>query len=217
MLDVQGLSKSYGGRQVLSPVSFQLEAGECLGVVGPNGSGKSTLLRLLAQVQRPDAGDVRLDGRSILGDRRFLRLHLGYVPQDSQLAGELTAGQQLRLWQAACGLRGPLPADVLSDMGLEPLLRCRIRTLSGGMRQRLSIAMALLPHPDILVMDEATTGLDEAYRQVLLDRLEQFSRDGGRLIWCTHRPEELERLCSRCLRLEEGRPRWGGPEPGDGA
>ena len=205
MFEAVQLCKSYGGRQVLAPVSFKLPPGQCLGLAGSNGSGKSTLLRLLAQIQRPDSGDILADGKSVLGDRQFLRRRLGYVPQAAELARELTVKQQLVLWQRACDLKGPLPGEVLELLGLEPLLRRPIRDLSGGMAQRVSIALALLPGPDILLMDEATGGLDGEYVPRLLDWLERFVRGGGSLIWCSHHPEELERLCGAVLRLENGR------------
>ena len=204
MLEIRQLCKSYAGRQVLSPVSFVLPPGQCLGLTGSNGSGKSTLLRLIAQIERPDGGDVLWQGRSVLGDRRFLRRALGYVPQSAELARELTVGQQLVLWQAACELSGPLPGDVLELLGLEPLLKTPIRALSGGMAQRLSIALALLARPQVLLMDEATSGLDRDYVPQLLDWLEEYVGRGGSLIWCSHRPDELERLCGAVLRLENG-------------
>lgn len=205
MLEARQLCKSYGGRQVLFPVSFLLPPGQCLGLAGSNGSGKSTLLELLGQVRRPDSGDILFDGRSVLGDRRFLRRQLGYVPQGAALDRELTAGRQLILWQRACGIAGPLPDDILDLLGLEPLLRRPIRTLSGGMAQRVSIAMALLSRPRVLLMDEATTGLDQAYVPRLLAWLEAFLAGGGSLVWCSHHREELERLCGAVLRLEDGR------------
>lgn len=206
MLEVRGLCKSYGGRQVLCPVSFVLPPGQCLGLAGHNGSGKSTLLRLIAQIEKPDGGDVLYEGRSVLGDRQFLRTALGYVPQSAELARELTVKQQLRLWQAACGLSGPLPEDILELLGLESLLKVPIRTLSGGMAQRVSIAMALLNRPRVLLMDEAASGLDGGYVPKLLDWLENtYLPGGGSLIWCSHHPDELERLCGAVLTLEEGR------------
>ena len=205
MLEVRGLCKSYGGRQVLAPVSFVLPPGQCLGLAGHNGSGKSTLLRLLAQVQRPDDGDVLYQGRSVLGDRQFLRRTLGYVPQNAELVPELTVSRQFTLWQHACGLAGPLPGEVLALLGLEPLLSRPIHTLSGGMAQRVSIALALLSRPRILLMDEATAGLDQSYVPRLLAYLEAFLAAGGSLVWCSHHPKELERLCGAVLRLEDGR------------
>ena len=204
MLEIRQLCTSYAGRQALSPVSFVLPPGQCLGLTGSNGSGKSTLLRLIAQIERPDSGDVLWQGRSVLGDRRFLRRGLGYVPQSAELARELTVRQHLVLWQAACGLSGPLPGDILELLGLEPLLKTPIRALSGGMAQRLSIALALLARPQVLLMDEATGGLDRDYVPRLLDWLEKFISDGGSLVWCSHRPDELDRLCGAVMRLENG-------------
>lgn len=204
MLEVRQLCKSYGGRQVLAPISFMLPPGQCLGLAGSNGSGKSTLLRLLAQIQRPDSGDILFQGRSVLGDRQFLRRQLGYVPQSAELARDLTVRQQLELWRRACGLADPVSGEVLELLGLEPLLKKPIRALSGGMAQRVSIALALLARPRVLLMDEATSGLDRGYIPRLLDWLEAFISGGGSLVWCSHRPEELDRLCGAVLRLENG-------------
>lgn len=209
LLEVQGLCKSYRGVQALWPVSFRLEAGECLGVAGANGSGKSTLLGLVAQAQRPDGGRVLFRGRDAAGDRRFPRVHLGYVPQDVRLSPELTAGEQIALWRAACGLRGGLQPELEALLGLGPLLRRRTGELSGGMQRRVSIAMALSTGRDVLVMDEATAGLDEAYREGLLAWMEGFLSRGGCAVWCTHHAGELERLCTRCLTIREGRAAWG--------
>ena len=206
MLEVRQLRKSYGGRQVLAPVSFVLPARQCLGLAGSNGSGKSTLLRLIAQIEKPDGGDVLYEGRSVLGNRRFLRKPLGYVPQSAELARELTVGQQLDLWRRACDLTGPTPPEVLELLGLEPLQKKPIRALSGGMAQRVSIAMALSTRPRVLLMDEAASGLDGGYVPRLLDWLEKvYLPGGGSLIWCSHHPGELERLCGAVLTLENGR------------
>ncbi len=206
MLEVRQLCKSYGGRQVLAPASFVLPPGQCLGLAGSNGSGKSTLLRLLAQIQRPDSGDVRFQGCSVLGDRHFLRQELGYVPQSAELARELTVEQQLDLWRRACDLTGPTPPEVLELLGLEPLQKKPIRALSGGMAQRVSIALALLARPQVLLMDESTAGLDRDYVPRLLDWLEGvYLPGGGSVIWCSHHPAELERLCGAVLRLEDGK------------
>ncbi len=210
MLEVRGLCKSYrrtGG--VLSPVSFTLEPGQCLGVAGTNGSGKSTLLRLIAQVEKPEAGRVLFRGRDVSGWRDFPRRHLGYVPQALELASGLTAGEQLALWRAACGQRGGVSEELAAMLGLESLLHRRIGTLSGGMQRRVSLAMALSTGRDVLVMDEATAGLDESYRENLLAWTEAFLTRGGCAVWCTHLDDELERLCTSCMTLREGRAFWG--------
>ena len=204
MLEVRGLCKSYGGRRVLEPVRFVLPQGQCLGLAGHNGSGKSTLLRLMAQIERADSGQLLYEGKSVLGDRRFLRTALGYVPQSPQLAGELTVRRQLQLWQGACGLSGPLPEEVVELLDLEELMPRRISDLSGGMAQRVSVGLALLSRPRLLLMDEATTGLDRGYVPRLLDWLEDFVAGGGGLVWCSHHAGELDRLCGAVLTLENG-------------
>ena len=205
MLEIDGLCKSYGGRQVLEPVRFFLPQGQCIGVVGDNGSGKSTLLRLLAQIEPPDSGDIRFRGSSILGNRSFFRQYVGYVPQHNDLMQDLTVDMQLKLWQSACGRKHPLSRELDDLLGIAPMRKKRIRDLSGGMQRRVSIAMALMSDPKILIMDEATTGLDRDYRQALLNWLESYLAGGGRMVWCSHDPEELDRLCGDRIRICQGR------------
>jgi ABC-type multidrug transport system ATPase subunit len=170
--------------------------------VGENGSGKSTLLRILAQIEKPDKGDVRYGGKSILGDRKFLRQKLGYVPQSNDLMEDLTVRAQLKLWQSACNINTPLPNDIMELLGIEPMMHKQIRTLSGGMQRRVSIAIALMTNPEILIMDEATTGLDKDYCQKLLTWLEGYLSRGGRILWCSHHKQELDRLCSGILSMD---------------
>ena len=203
MFIARDITKSYHGRTVLEGVSFALPAGCCLGVTGRNGSGKSTLLRILAQVDAPDRGDILFGGRSVLKDRQFLRKKLGYVPQNCDLMPDLTAKQQLELWQAACDCRGTLPGTVAEFLDFGELERVKIGEMSGGMQRRVSIAMALSTQPEILVMDEATAGLDSRFREGLLTWLEDYMKNGGRLIWCSHLAEENARLCGTMLPLDE--------------
>ena len=202
VLEIDGICKSYAGHCVLQDVSFVLPAGHCLGIVGENGSGKSTLLRILAQVEKPDRGDVRWDGKSVLGDRQFLRRKLGYVPQSNDLMEDLTVRGQLKLWQNACDLSGSLPEEIMELLGIGPILKKRIRDLSGGMQRRVSIAMALMTRPEVLIMDEATTGLDRDYCEKLLAWLEGYLSRGGRILWCSHQKQELDRLCSGCFSMD---------------
>ncbi len=203
MFIARDITRAYHGRTVLEGVSFALPAGHCLGVTGENGSGKSTLLKILAQVDAPDRGDILFGGRSVLGDRQFLRSTLGYVPQNCDLLPDLTARQQLELWQAACGCREPLPGSVAELLAFGELERVKIGEMSGGMQRRVSIAMALSTSPQILVMDEATAGLDSRFREGLLTWLEDHLKKGGRIIWCSHLAEENARLCGTVLPLGE--------------
>lgn len=190
---------------MLAPISFILPPGQCLGLVGDNGSGKSTLLRLIAQIERPDDGDVLFDGRSVLGNRQFLRRCMGYVPQRAELVTDLTVRQQLVLWQRACDVSGSISEEILRLLGLDGLLSKPIRILSGGMTQRVSIAMALIAHPALLLMDEVTAGLDGDYASRLLDWIELYMDQGGSVIWCSHIKDEIDRICGAVLHLESGR------------
>lgn len=205
MLQIDGLCKSYHGRTVLSPVSFYLPAGQALGITGGNGAGKSTLLRLIAQVESPDHGTIRYHGKKVLGSRSFMRKTVGYVPQQNDLMEDLTVAQQLKLWQSACGIQGAFPEPIMELLGITPMLRSRIRTLSGGMQRRVSIAMALLNNPEILILDEVTAGLDAGYRDAFLSWLESYLEKGGRILFCSHDPEELDRICGSFLHIEEGK------------
>ncbi len=203
VMEARGLCKSYGTCEALSSVSFRLEGGSGLALTGENGSGKSTLLRLLAQVEQPDGGDIMFCGKSVLGDRAFLRKNVGYVPQEPALDRELTVAGQLRLWAAACGCRRDASSEAL--MGLGELLRQRTCELSGGQARRVSIAMALMNAPRLLLLDEAFTGLDAAYSEALGEALKGFVGAGGILICATHRPEEAARFCKFGITLREGR------------
>ena len=205
MLQAVGLTKRYGKVTALSPVDLTLSEGECLGLAGANGSGKSTLLSLLDQTQRPDGGDILADGKSVLGRRAFVRSQVGYVPQRDALLEDLRVSQQLRLWQGLCGVRGVFPEEILTLLGLLPLLDRPIHTLSGGMKKRVSIAMALVGQPRYLLMDEAFAGLDEEYRGSLTGWLLTFVAQGGALLWCSHESDELRVVCSRVVVLEHGR------------
>lgn len=201
MLQVKELKKQYHKRPVLNGVSFCLPAGVGLGICGDNGSGKSTLLRILAQAEKPDSGDILFGGTSILADKAFVRGNVGYVPQTADLMPELKVSQQLKLWMAACGKTGEVPGEIIELLGLETMMSVRAGELSGGMGQRVSIAMALSTQPKILIMDEVTAGLDHGYCSRLLDWLEGYMKKGGRIIWCSHHAHEVERLCGSCIHL----------------
>lgn len=205
MLQIDGLSKSYHGRTVLAPIRFFLPAGFCLGITGGNGAGKSTLLRLIAQIEKPDSGRILYQGKPVAGDRGFLKTHVGYVPQHNDLMEDLTVAAQLKLWQSACGLSGPFPEEIMQMLDIKPMLKSRIKTLSGGMQRRVSIAMALMNDPDILILDEPTNGLDSGYREVFLKYLERYLQHGGRILFCSHDPAELAQLCGSYLHLDNGK------------
>ncbi|MGI6028267.1 MAG: ABC transporter ATP-binding protein [Candidatus Heteroscillospira sp.] len=201
MLEARDIRKSYFGSPVLRGVSLSLSPGECLGLAGGNGSGKSTLMRIIAQIIPADGGQLLLDGKSVLGDRAFLRSRLGYVPQEDALCPELTVGRQLDFWRGAIGKSCPEADELLN---LRELYNKRITSLSGGQRKRVSIAMALQSSPEYLIMDEAFASLDAEYRRVLTEYLKRRLSEGAAMLWCSHEAEELQLLCTRVCVLSDG-------------
>lgn len=205
MLEGRDITKRYGDREVLAPVTVRLEKGQCLGLIGSNGSGKSTLISILAQTLKPDGGKILADGRSVMGNRRFLRDKLGYLPQQPALIDELKVSEQLRLWQKSRGMKKGLSAELAELLGMYELSERRVGQLSGGQKRRVSMALALMGEPEYLLMDEAFNALDVGYRILLLDWFQTYCRRGGAVLWCSHDREELLTLCPDCLGLDKGR------------
>lgn len=207
MLEAANITKRYKKKTVLSAVGFALRPGECLGIAGHNGSGKSTLLSIVAQTLRPDAGTLRCDGHDILGDRRFLRSMLGYVPQQDALLEDLTVLETLRFWQKTYGVGGDLfaPSGACAMLGLEAMAKKRVGALSGGMKKRLSCALALLHAPQYLLLDEVLPALDRHYRSQLFSWLAAYKKGGASILYCSHEAAELMDFCDSILVLREGR------------
>lgn len=205
MLEGKNLTKRYEGREVLSSVSVTLRPGQCLGLMGTNGSGKSTLISVLAQTVKKDGGEILLDGRSVVGSKRFLRTKLGYLPQQPALLGELKVKEQLKFWQRNRGLLRGLSGEVDELLGIRELADQRISYLSGGQQRRVSLALTLMGEPDYLLMDEAFNALDAGYQVRLAQWLEEYCRKGKAVLWCSHDREELLALCPESIALDGGR------------
>ena len=213
-LVVHQLSVTYAdGTRALDGVS--LEAGRGLfGLLGPNGAGKSTLLRVVATLQRPDAGRVLLDGADALADPAGVRARLGYLPQDFGLYPQLGVEETLDHFAELKGFadRAERRAEVharLAQTGLGEHRRRSVRTLSGGMRQRLGLAIALAGRPSLLVLDEPTAGLDPAERHRLYDLLAEAAADAVVLL-STHIVEDVRELCRAFAILDRGQVRLAG-------
>lgn len=208
-LEVQNLSWRVGARQVLQNVSFAVGPGEVVGLLGPNGSGKSSVLRCLLGSVSAGLGTLRLDGVHVpLGGAR-LRQRTGVVFQGQSLDGKLTVAENLALGARLYGLRGAVAAArcaaLLDSMELTARAHERAEVLSGGLRRRLELARALLPSPDVLLLDEPTQGLDPLAQRRLWARLQvACAQDGVGILVSTHDAEEAAR-CSRVVVLVEGR------------
>jgi ABC-2 type transport system ATP-binding protein len=209
MLELRDVEKSYGAFKAVAGVSLELRAGEVLGLLGPNGAGKSTTVALIAGLLRPDAGTVRIQGRSLAGASDPLKLAIGLVPQELALFEALPAWDNLILMAALYGLQGHEAARaaerVLAFVGLEGRARDRVATFSGGMKRRLNLAAAMLHDPPLLILDEPTVGVDPQSRNAIFDNIEALKAAGKALLYTTHYMEEAERLCDRIVIMDGGR------------
>jgi lipooligosaccharide transport system ATP-binding protein len=216
LVAASGLTKRYPGKDRRSPgftavdgIDFSLRRGEAFGVLGPNGAGKSSTMRMIACVSPPTAGTLRVLGMDPAVDGRRIRARLGVVPQDDALDRELTVRENLLIYGRYFGIPRQLIAErsasLLDFAQLQDKADDRVEQLSGGMRRRLTIARSLISEPDILLLDEPTTGLDPQARHILWDRLFRLKQQGVTLILTTHYMDEAEQLCDRLVVMDKGR------------
>jgi ABC-2 type transport system ATP-binding protein len=200
-----GLVKRYGGLTAVDGIDLEIRAGECFGLLGPNGAGKTTTIEILEGLLEPDAGEVeilgmRWDGRN----DRALRDRLGIQLQETRLNDKLTVEETLQLFRSFYSKGRPAPA-VLRLVELDSKRTSRVARLSGGQKQRLAVACALVGLPELLFLDEPTTGFDPQSRRQLWEMLAAYRREGGTILLTTHYMEEAEALCDRVAIMDHGR------------
>jgi len=209
LFECQHLVKRYGDATVVDDLSFQLQAGECLGVIGPNGAGKTTTLRMCLGLTEPDAGTIQSFGLSMPRDALAIKSRLGVVSQFDTLDPDFTCAENLRVFGTYFGMsRSAIEArvpELLEFAALTHKADAKPGQLSGGMKRRLSLARALINNPDILLLDEPTTGLDPQARHLMWERLQQLLQQGKSILLTTHFMDEAERLCNRLLLLDHGK------------
>ena len=208
VLSAHNLHKSYDGRAVVTGVNVVIEKGECFGLLGPNGAGKTTTLRLLLGLIEPDSGQIQMLGHAIPQHARKARERVGVVPQMDNLDPDfsvhenfMTYGRYFGLSDAEITQRIP---GLLEFAGLANRADAKIQGLSGGMKRRLTLARALINDPDLIFLDEPTTGLDPQARHLMWQGLRRLLNQGKTIILTTHFMEEAERLCDRLVILDHG-------------
>ncbi|MFL5681491.1 MAG: ABC transporter ATP-binding protein [Chloroflexota bacterium] len=204
VIDVQHVTRTYGGRRAVDDVSFHVEEGEIFAILGPNGAGKTTLVESIAGLRAPESGHIRVLGLDPRRDRAALRQQLGAQLQQSALPDNLRVGEALDLYASFYSE----PADwrrLLADLGLEAAEKTRFSKLSGGQKQRVSIALALVGNPRIAVLDELATGLDPQARRDTWALIEGIRDRGVTIVLVTHLMEEAERLADRVAVIDAGR------------
>ena len=214
LFSVRALSKRFGNTTVVDALSFEIRPGECLGVIGPNGAGKTTTIRMCLGLTTPDGGEVRFqppggEALQMPADGRAIKARLGIVSQFDSLDPDFTCAENLLVFGRYFGLTDAhiqqrIPG-LLEFAALTSKANARLSELSGGMKRRLSLARALVNDPDLLLLDEPTTGLDPQARHLMWERLQRLVQQGKSILLTTHFMDEAERLCNRLLVLDHGK------------
>jgi lipooligosaccharide transport system ATP-binding protein len=213
-LTARALRKSYGDHEVIAGIDLELKPGECFGLLGPNGAGKTTTLRLCLGLTDPDSGTISMFGMPVPRAAREARTRVGVVSQIDNLDPDFTVRENLLVYGRYFGMSDVrinerIPA-LLEFAGLESRAGDNIKTLSGGMKRRLTLARALINDPDLIFLDEPTTGLDPQARHLIWERLRQLLAQGKTIFLTTHFMDEAERLCHRLAIIDRGRMIAGG-------
>ena len=209
MIEAHGLTKRYGDFTAVDGIDFAVARGETFGFLGPNGAGKSSTMRMIGAVSPPSGGTLRVLGKDPEHDGSVIRQRLGVVPQEDNLDLELDVGENLLVYGRFFGL----PRDeirrrsdeLLEFVQLTDRREARVDSLSGGMKRRLTIARALVNSPELMLLDEPTTGLDPQARHALWDRLYRLKQQGVTLVLTTHYMDEAEQLCDRLVIMDQAK------------
>src|SRR5688572_18708441 len=203
-----GLVKRYGTFDAVRGIDFQVAERECFGFLGPNGAGKTTTMRMIATTLPPTDGELTVLGMPVT-EGREIRRRMGVVPQENNLEEDLSVLENLVVYARYFGIRArvsrPRAEELLSFVALDDKRDWLIAKLSGGMKRRLLVARALMNEPDLLILDEPTTGLDPQARHLVWEKLRQLKRSGVTLVLTTHYMEEAAQLCDRLVIMHEGK------------
>jgi lipooligosaccharide transport system ATP-binding protein len=209
IVKARALEKSFDSNLAVAGIDFDVYLSECLGMLGPNGAGKTTTLRMLLGMSLPDQGTLKVFDFDLPKQARIMRNKVGVVPQHDNLDPDFTVIENLYTYARYFGLKKKQISkrvnELLSFAALEKRANAKVTALSGGMKRRLVLARSLINNPELLILDEPTTGLDPQARQLIWARLHQLKNQGVTLILTTHYMEEAERLCDRILIMDNGK------------
>jgi len=209
LVEARGLTKRFGDLTAVDAVDFEIRKGEAFGFLGPNGAGKTSTMKMITTVSPITEGELTVFGIDPRADGRSIRQRIGVVPQEENLDLELTVAENLFIYGRYHDMKrdeiSPRIAELLDFAELTERADSKVEPLSGGMKRRLTIARALVNDPDLIILDEPTTGLDPQARHLLWDRLYRLKQEGATLIVTTHYMDEAEQLCDRLVVMDQGK------------
>jgi lipooligosaccharide transport system ATP-binding protein len=209
LITAKGLTKRYGDFEAVAGIDFEVRKGESFGFLGPNGAGKSSTMRIIAATSKRSGGTINILGKDPDINGPEIRAHLGVVPQADNLDTQITVEENLYIYGRYFGLSRPFIRKKIEELlefaQLEEKRDTKVEALSGGMKRRLTIARSLISEPEILMLDEPTTGLDPQARHILWDRLFRLKELGVTLLITTHYMDEAEQLCDRLIVMDKGK------------
>ena len=209
ILKTVDLTKKYDGRTVVDNLNIEIKKGEIFGLLGPNGAGKSTTMNMICNIVKPDYGTVEFMGKDFRKNKKELSKRLGYIPQNLAIHGSLKAWENVELFTSLYGIKGEELKDRIDEsleyVGLSERRNDYAKNFSGGMKRRLNIACAIGHHPDLLIFDEPTDGIDPQSRNFILEKIKESNKNGATVIYTSHYMEEVEAICSRIAIMDNGR------------
>lgn len=205
MIKIDSITKKYGKKIILSNISFSANAGDCIGIVGTNGSGKTTLLSSISGVIKPDSGAVYIDNEKISYSNTNISRYISYIPQENPLIPELSVKDNLKLWYSSSvlNLNYELENGVLKMLGIDSFIKMKVSKLSGGMKKRLSIGIALANNPSLLIMDEPSAALDLSCKKQIRDYMTSFTANEKKTIIIASHDESELAICNKLYLLKD--------------
>ena len=210
MLEIKNVVKNYRRKRVVDGLSFTVDAGQILGIIGSNGAGKSTCVSMIATLIKPDGGTILYNGEDIVANPKAIRSKMGFVPQDIALYETLTGLDNLKFWGRSYGVESKDLDDAIGRVcGIisfdREMLKKRVSEYSGGMKRRLNIGVALMHKPELVILDEPTTGIDMQSGEQILTAIENLAKQGPAVIYVGHYMEEVERISTHLCIMDGGK------------
>jgi len=209
ILKTKDLTKKYDNHVVVDNLNLEIRKGEVFGLLGPNGAGKSTTMNMICDIVKPTLGSVEFMGKDFRKNRKELVKKLGYVPQELAIHGNLKAWENVELFTSLYGIKGQALKNAIDEsleyVGLSERRGDYAKSFSGGMKRRLNIACAIGHHPELLIFDEPTVGIDPQSRNFILSKIRESNEKGATIIYTSHYMEEVEAICTRIAIMDNGK------------